>query len=58
MALSVVGAAIFLRYPLADFLRFWMARQSFELNILAENMFAGTLLSMSDGALDTGYGAT
>ena len=35
---SVVGAAIFLRYSLTGFLRFWMARQSYELNALAERM--------------------
>ncbi len=50
--LSVVGAAIFLRYSLTGFLRFWMARQSFELNVLAERVFAGSLLAKSDGMLD------
>ena len=52
VTLSVVGAAIFLRYSLTGFLRFWMARQSFELNVLAERVFAGSLLSKSDGMLD------
>ena len=28
---SVVGSALYLRYSLTSFLRFWMARQSFEL---------------------------
>jgi hypothetical protein len=46
-----VGAAIFLRYSLTGFLRFWMARQSFEMNMLAERVFAGSLLTPSDGAL-------
>jgi hypothetical protein len=36
VTLAVVGSAIFLRYSLTGFLRFWMARQSFEMNILAE----------------------
>lgn len=38
--LALVGSAIFLRYSLTGFLRFWMARQSFELNILAERVFS------------------
>jgi len=36
VTLAVVGGAIFLRYSLTGFLRFWMARQSFELTMLAE----------------------
>jgi hypothetical protein len=35
VTLAVTGSAVFLRYSLTGFLRFWMARQSFELNILA-----------------------
>ena len=53
VTLSVVGGAIFLRYSLTGFLRFWMARQSFELNMLAERVFSGSLLAKSDGALDS-----
>ncbi len=49
VTVAVVGAAIFLRYSLTGFLRFWMARQSFELNMLAERAFSGTLLAKSDG---------
>ena len=49
VTLSVTGAAIFLRYSLTGFLRFWMARQSFELNMLAERAFSGPLLTKSDG---------
>ena len=52
VTLAVTGAAIFLRYSLTGFLRFWMARQSFEMNILAERVFAGSLLTPSEGALD------
>jgi hypothetical protein len=51
VTVSVVGAAIFLRYSLTGFLRFWMARQSFELNILAERAFPATPLPNSDGRL-------
>ena len=40
VTLAVTGSAIFLRYSLTSFLRFWMARQSFELNMMAERMFA------------------
>jgi hypothetical protein len=40
VTLAVTGSAIFLRYSLTGFLRFWMARQSFELNILAERVYA------------------
>ena len=52
VTLSVVGGVIFLRYSLTGFLRFWMARQSFELNILAERAFSAPLLAKSDGRLD------
>jgi len=52
VTLSVVGAAVFLRYSLTGFLRFWMARQSFELNMLAERVFSGSMLAKSDGRLD------
>ncbi len=48
VTLAVAGAAIFLRYSLTGFLRFWMARQSFEMNMLAERGFAGALLTPSD----------
>jgi hypothetical protein len=52
VTLSVVGGAVFLRYSLTGFLRFWMARQSFELNMLAERVFSGSMLAKSDGRLD------
>jgi len=48
VTLAVVGSAIFLRYSLTGFLRFWMARQSFELNILAERVFT-SFLDSSNG---------
>ncbi len=35
---SVVGSALFLRYSLTGFLRFWMARQSYDLAQLAERL--------------------
>jgi hypothetical protein len=35
---GVVGSALFLRYSLTGFLRFWMARQSYELAQLAERL--------------------
>ena len=53
VTLALIGGAIFLRYSLTGFLRFWMARQSFELNMLAERAFSGTLLTKSDGRLDS-----
>jgi hypothetical protein len=46
----VTGSAIFLRYSLTGFLRFWMARQSFELNILAERVFTGAIHDAANGA--------
>ncbi|MGW0040182.1 hypothetical protein [Rhodococcus sp. NPDC003348] len=36
IAVAVVGAAVYLRYSLTGFLRFWMARQSFDLGQLAD----------------------
>jgi fumarate reductase subunit D len=35
---SVVGAALFVRYSLTGFLRFWMARQSYDLSMLADRL--------------------
>src|SRR4051794_25339421 len=35
---TVVGSALFLRYSLTGFLRFWMARQSFHLALLADRL--------------------
>ncbi len=35
---AVVGSALFLRYSLTGFLRFWLARQSFELAQLADRL--------------------
>jgi hypothetical protein len=58
VTLAVAGAAVFLRYSLTGFLRFWMARQSFEMNMLAERVFAGSLLTPSEGALDKANGVT
>ena len=39
VTVSIVGAALFLRYSLTGFLRFWMARQSYDLSLLADRMF-------------------
>lgn len=36
VSLAVVGAALYLRYSLTGFLRFWMARQSYDLGLLAD----------------------
>ncbi|GAB2960908.1 hypothetical protein GCM10023080_021350 [Streptomyces pseudoechinosporeus] len=38
IAASVVGGALFLRYSLTGFLRFWMARQSYDLAVLADRL--------------------
>jgi hypothetical protein len=38
VAVSVVGGALFLRYSLTGFLRYWMARQSYDLNLLADRL--------------------
>ena len=39
VTLAIVGSAIFLRYSLTGFLRFWLARQSYELSLLADRAF-------------------
>ncbi|MGC5162138.1 hypothetical protein ACLQ3J_05415 [Rhodococcus sp. DT1] len=36
VAVAVVGSAVFLRYSLTGFLRFWMARQTFDLAVLSD----------------------
>lgn len=38
IAAAVVGAALFLRYSLTGFLRFWLARQSYDLELLGERL--------------------
>jgi uncharacterized membrane protein YidH (DUF202 family) len=35
---SVVGAALYLRYSLTGFFRFWLARQSFDLDRFADRL--------------------
>ncbi|GAA0936969.1 hypothetical protein [Actinocorallia libanotica] len=35
---AVAGSALFLRYSLTGFLRFWMARQSHDLSVLADRL--------------------
>jgi len=47
---SVVGSALFLRYSLTGFLRFWMARQSYDLALLADRLFER---EMRDGFAST-----
>lgn len=38
VAVAVVGSAVFLRYSLTNFLRFWLARQAFDLNTFGERL--------------------
>lgn len=38
ISLAVVGSAVFLRYSLTDFLRFWLARQAFDFSNLSEQL--------------------
>lgn len=38
VAVTVVGSAVFLRYSLTNFLRFWLARQAFDLNTFGERL--------------------
>jgi len=40
MALSVVGGFVFLRYSLAQFLRFWLLRQSYEQRLAIDEALA------------------
>jgi hypothetical protein len=39
VTVSIVGSALFLRYSLTGFLRFWLARQSYDLHLLADRVF-------------------
>jgi hypothetical protein len=38
VTVTIAGSALFLRYSLTGFLRFWMARQSHELAVLADRL--------------------
>jgi len=42
LATSVVGAAVFLRYSLADFFRWWLLRQSYEMQAAVEAQRSST----------------
>ncbi|MEU5880586.1 hypothetical protein [Spirillospora sp. NPDC047279] len=55
VAACVVGSALFLRFSLTGFLRFWMARQSYDLNLLADRLTEPAHL-LTEG--DTGHGRT
>jgi hypothetical protein len=46
---GVTGSALFLRYSLTGFLRFWMARQSYDLTVLGERLLAGRMLAEGAG---------
>jgi hypothetical protein len=50
VAASVVGSALFLRYSLTGFLRFWMARQSYDLALLADRL--------SERSIQDGFAST
>jgi hypothetical protein len=39
VTVSIVGSALFLRYSLTSFLRFWMARQSYDFTLLADRLY-------------------
>jgi hypothetical protein len=49
VTVSVVGAAIFLRYSLTGFLRFWLARQSYDLSLLGDRLLADRARPELDG---------
>ncbi|MFF6878964.1 MULTISPECIES: hypothetical protein [unclassified Streptomyces] len=40
VAAAVVGGTLFLRYSITGFLRFWLARQSYDLDRLGERLIA------------------
>jgi hypothetical protein len=48
VALSVVGAALFLRYSVAQFLRFWLARLIYEQQAQTDRI-VGTAAAKADG---------
>lgn len=52
VCVGVAGAALFLRYSLTGFLRFWMARQSHDLTVLADRLLERDLLHDSTTDID------
>jgi hypothetical protein len=50
VALTVAGAALFLRYSLAGFLRFWMARLSYEQKAQTDRIVASLGGAPASGA--------
>ena len=49
VSLSVVGAALFLRYSIAQFLRFWLARLIYEQQAQTDRIVGGTPTAKADG---------
>ncbi|WP_174183685.1 hypothetical protein [Nocardia barduliensis] len=43
VAATVVGSALFLRYSLTNFLRFWLARQSYDLDELGNRVLGAEI---------------
>ena len=41
VAIAIVGSVVFLRFSLTNFLRFWLARQAFDMGALAERVTGG-----------------
>jgi hypothetical protein len=52
VATSVVGGVLFLRYSLTGFLRYWMARQSYDLSLLADRLSTAEPLMRGDSDRD------
>ena len=38
IAVAIVGSVVFLRFSLTNFLRFWLARQAFDMGVLSERL--------------------
>jgi len=58
LILAITGSAVFLRYSLTGFLRYWLARQSYELHTLTEHHPTESIPIESEGALDSPDGVT
>ncbi|MFW0785611.1 hypothetical protein AAFP35_13935 [Gordonia sp. CPCC 206044] len=50
IAVTIAGAVVFLRYSLTNFLRFWLARQAFDLSTLGDRLVAEDTTSAATSA--------
>jgi hypothetical protein len=52
VALTITGAALFIRYSIAQFFRFWLARLIYEQRAATDRLLAGQPVARADGSAE------